>query len=151
MQDHTSGSRIVAAPLTACLDIVLDIEAYPRWAAQIVEAHVLQRDARRVPTRARLTMDAGPLKDTMVFDYRVQPGAGGVRVAWTLVEAEHLKALDGAYDLSVVDGVTTRVEYSLAVDAVMPMVRALRRKAESAIVTTAVADFARHAESIGAP
>ncbi len=57
-----------------------------------------------------------------------------------------LKGMDGAYVLSAVEG-GTDVKYSLAVDLRIPMLGMLRRKAEKAIIDTALNELKKRVES----
>lgn len=124
------------------LDVVLDIEAYPQWASQITRAEVLSFDDNGVPREAELRMDAGLLKDVLRLRYTVTRASDAATVAWTLVSAKQLRSLEGRYDIATRTG-GCDVTYTLTVDPGIPVITALRRKAEQAVISVALDDLAR--------
>ena len=97
--------------------------------------------------RVRFVLDAGAIRDTYVLDYTwdVDDSGQGV-LSWSLVESSVLKALDGAYELTMA-GDGTEVRYELSVDLRIPMLGMLRRKAERAIIDTALSELKKHVEA----
>lgn len=144
MAEHTQSSAHVGAPASAVLAVIEDLEAYPAWTGSVRAAEVLERGADGRPRRARLTLEGGPIRDSYVLAYTWDVAADGTgRVSWHLDERGSLiTALDGAYTLVPEDG-GTRVTYDLAVDVRVPMLGALRRRAEKSIVSTALSELAR--------
>ena len=132
MTDSTSSSVHIAADPGAVLDVIADFEAYSDWADQV-----------------EYVLDAGAVKDTYVLEYDwdgIAEDGSGV-VSWHLVRAGVLKALDGSYTLTALDG-GTRVDYSLAVDVKIPMIGMLKRKAEKVIIDTALKELKKRVESL---
>ena len=52
------------------MKVIADIESYPEWISEYKEAEVLEADDEGYPKRARMVMDAGVIKDTMVMSYQ---------------------------------------------------------------------------------
>jgi len=141
MSDRTESSIVVAAPPAAVAEVVADVESYPEWANGITRAEVVQRGDDGRPARASFHLEAGPVRD----DYTVDYVWADDEVSWTLVSAKVLTAMDGAYTFTAVpDG--TEVGYRLKVDLAMPMLGMLKRKAERAVVDTALKDLRRRVE-----
>jgi len=85
---HGEATRTVSASQRACLDLLGDVEAYPRWYPQVVRAvEVLQRDGDRV-TRVRATLHAavGPLNRDLDLVLGVSLDPDTVRLARELNE-----------------------------------------------------------------
>lgn len=144
-QSTQSSIDIAAAPETV-LDIIADFPAYPEWAGQVKSTEVVAEDEDGWPAQVTFLLDAGVVKDTytLEYDWDIDGDSTG-RVSWTLVEATMLKALDGAYTLTASDG-GTAVDYQLAVDVSIPMIGALKRKAEKMIIDTALKELKKRAE-----
>ena len=55
MPDQATEQLTIDAPPERCFEVVVDYERYPEWAADVKEAHVLERDedgrGRRVAFR----------------------------------------------------------------------------------------------------
>ncbi|WP_409485568.1 SRPBCC family protein [Arsenicicoccus dermatophilus] len=145
MADRTESSIVIAAPPATVLDVIADVESYPRWNTEFTAVEVLTEDEGWAE-QVRFALEAGPVKDRYVlaYDWDVDQDALGV-VSWHLVEAGVLKAMDGSYTLAQADG-GTRVTYALTVDARLPMPGAMRRKAERRIVEAALQGLKARAE-----
>jgi ribosome-associated toxin RatA of RatAB toxin-antitoxin module len=147
MADRTESSiRIDAAP-AAVLAVIADFEQYPEWTGAVKQVTVLERRPDGRGSRVTFVLDAGAIRDTYTLDYSWDFAADGTGVlAWSLVESTVLKAMDGAYQVSAAaEG--TEVAYSLAVELRIPMLGMLRRKAEKAIIDTALNELKKHVES----
>lgn len=148
MADSTQSSITIDAAPETVLDIIADFDAYPEWAGQVKRATVVAEDADGWAEQVEFELDAGVVKDTYTlgYDWDVDEDGTGT-VSWTLVKANLLRALDGAYTLqSAADG-STRVDYQLAVEVTIPMIGALRRKAEKMIIDTALKELKKRAEA----
>jgi len=141
MGDRTESSIVIDASPSAVLDVIADVERYPEWANGITSAEVLEAGPAGRPARVRFRIDAGPIKDEYVLAYDWADDS----VSWSLVSAQVLTAMDGAYTLTPAgDGV--EVGYRLTVDLAMPMLGLIKRKAERAVVDTALKDLRRRVE-----
>ncbi|AKT52048.1 SRPBCC family protein [Arsenicicoccus sp. oral taxon 190] len=146
MAQRTESSTVIAAPPAAVLDVIADVAAYPTWNPEFTAVEVLTEDDGWAE-QVRFRLEAGPIKDTYTLDYRwdVDEDGTGV-VSWSLVEGGVLKAMDGSYTLTAVDA-GTEVTYALSVDARLPMLGAVRRKAEQRIIDGALAGLTSRVES----
>lgn len=147
MADRTESSIAIAAAPAAVLEIISDFEAYPDWTGAVKEVTVLERFSDGRGKRVRFNLDAGAIRDTYTLDYTWDvDDAGTGSLSWNLVDSTVLKALDGAYELAGAD-LGTLVRYQLAVDLRIPMLGMLRRKAEKAIIDTALNELKKRAEA----
>lgn len=146
MADRTESSIVIDAEPAAVLDVIADFDAYPAWTGAVREVTVLEEFEDGWASKVRFTLDAGALKDTytLSYDWDIDEDSTGT-VSWTLVEATVLKAMDGAYRLRRGQG-GTEVTYLLSVDLRMPMLGMLRRKAEKAIIDTALNELKKRVE-----
>lgn len=141
MNERTEAAIEIAADADEVLAVVADVEAYPEWANGIRRAEVLELDARGRPLRAAFRLEAGPVRDSYELRYTWEDSS----VSWDLVSGEVLSAMTGSYAITPTDG-GSRVVYRLAVDVKMPLLGVLKRRAEKAIVDTALADLKRRVE-----
>jgi ribosome-associated toxin RatA of RatAB toxin-antitoxin module len=147
VSDSTSSNIAVDAAPAEVMEVIADLEAYPRWADGVREVGVLERDAEGRPTRARMSIASGPIKDSYVLAY-IWDGTDAVR--WDLVEqGSVVGAMQGAYLLAEA-GSGTRVTYELALDLRIPMIGMLKRKAARTLIDVALKGLKRRVESGGA-
>ena len=145
--DALSEGRIrIEASCARVLDVVLDLPAYPQWSKDVARAVVLSRTPSGDVDQAQLTFASGPFKDVVTLAYTVARRADRARVAWQLVEAQHIEAMQGHYDLRA-DGDATDVAYALHARPGFPLHTALRRKVETQIITAALDALKAHAEA----
>lgn len=149
MADKTQSSIVIAASAPAIMQVIADLPAYPQWSDGIKAVEVLSEyeDDNR-PADARFTIDAGVISDTYELEYDWD---GDASVSWTLTKGQTLTMLDGRYDLTDNGDGTTTVHYSLEVDARLPMIGMLKRKAEKAIIDTALKGLKQRVESTARP
>lgn len=147
MADSTESSIDIAAAPGSVLDVIADFERYPEWATEVKDARIVSEEGDGWPDQVRFTLDAGVIRDTYTLDYDWNVDQDGVGVvAWALVEASVLKALDGSYTLEPGRDQGTRVTYRLAVDVKVPMLGMLKRKAEKVIIDTALKELKKRVE-----
>lgn len=147
MADRTVSSIVIDAAPDAVLEVIADFEKYPDWTGAVKQVTVLEQLPDGRGSKVRFVLDAGAIRDTYVLQYTwdfAEDGTG--TLSWGLIESTVLKALDGAYALTAVDG-RTDVRYSLAVDLRIPMLGMLRRKAEKAIIDAALNELKKRVES----
>lgn len=145
MADRTSASITIDASAPEIMAVIADFPAYPGWADGITAAEVLAAGEDGRAERVRMTLEAGPIKDTYVLAYDWDDDA----VRWNLAEAGVMvTGMTGAYHLAPADAVTdvTDVTYELAVDVRIPMIGMVRRKAEKRIIETALKGLKRRVE-----
>ncbi len=135
MADRTSASITVAAPLAKVMAVIADFAAYPQWASAVRSAEVISRDEAGRGIRVRFQLDAGVIKDSYVLAYAWD---GDSTVRWELAEAGTvITAMSGGYLLAEA-GHGTTVTYELTVDVRIPMLGMMKRRAEKAIIDTAL-------------
>jgi hypothetical protein len=160
MADRTESSIVIDAAPDAVLAVIADFEQYPEWTGAVKQVTVLDRLADGRGSRVRFVLDAGAIRDTYTLDYLWDFTPAGVgTLSWSLVESNVLKALDGKYELSLptqpagqpgpagLAGPSTVVRYELGVDLRIPMLGMLRRKAEKAIIDTALTELKHRIEA----
>lgn len=141
MADQSTQSIVIAAPPAAIMAVIGDFAAYPEWAGSVKSTEVLSTGPDGRPAQVKFVLDAGPVKDEYVLDYRW----ADERVDWRLVRAQMQKSQQGSYVL-VPRGDSTEVTYHLAVDLMIPMLGMLKRKAERVIMDTALKELKKRVE-----
>jgi hypothetical protein len=141
MDGPTEGSADLPAAPRDVLAVIADFDGYPSWVAGTTDTEVLSRDAAGMPRRVRFAVAGGPLRGSWVLDYvwATSPDGTGV-VSWSLVQADALRRLDGSHRLQATP-TGTRVTHRLAVEVRVPVVGALRRRAERFLVERVLADL----------
>lgn len=143
MADRTSASITIDASAPEIMAVIADFPAYPGWADGITAAEVLTAGEDGRAERVRMTLEAGPIKDTYVLAYDWDDDEA---VRWNLAEAGVMvTGMSGAYHLAPAGG-GTDVTYELAVDVRIPMIGMVRRKAEKRIIETALKGLKRRVE-----
>lgn len=122
---------------------IADIESYPQWISEYKEVEVLEADDEGYPMKARMLMDAGIFKDTLIMNY--QWPADRQSLSWQLESSSLLKSLEGSYILAP-KGSGTDVTYQLAIDLAVPMIGMLKRKAEKRLIDAALKDLKKRVE-----
>ncbi len=143
MADSATGTITIAAGPKAVMDVIADFPAYPQWANGVKTAEVVEPGADGRPRSVRFHLDAGVVKDDYVLAYDWAPDDS--RVEWHLVEAKMQKDQRGSYSL-VKRGGETEVTYELSVDISIPMIGMFKRRAEKAIIDTALRDLKKRVE-----
>ncbi len=148
MANRTESSILIDAAPVDVLAVIADFDAYPAWADAVKETEVLAKGPDGRASRVRFALDAGAIKDTYALDYVWDVTANGTgTISWSLAEpASLLKAMDGAYTLEGAPLGPTTVSYRLTVDLRIPMLGALKRKAEQAIIDTALRELKKRVE-----
>lgn len=146
MADKTTSSIVIEVPRKDVMAVIADFPAYPEWATAVRSAEVLSQEPGGRATAVRFTLDAGMIKDSYVLGYDWE---GDTQVRWNLTEAgSMISEMTGGYALGERDG-STEVTYDLAVGIKVPMPGMLKRRAEKAIIDTALKGLKSRAESIG--
>jgi ribosome-associated toxin RatA of RatAB toxin-antitoxin module len=140
--DTASSSVVINADKAAVMAVIADFASYPEWSTAIKEVTIDEVGADGRGMIASFTLDAGILKDTFTLEYVWQ---GDDRVDWHLLKGRTLKSQDGTYELKDVGG-RTEVTYRLAVELAVPMLGMFKRKAERAIIDTALKGLKKRVE-----
>jgi carbon monoxide dehydrogenase subunit G len=146
MGSSTTSSISVDAPKTDVMSVIADFAQYPRWAAALRSAVVVETGPGGRASKVRFTLDAGVIRDTYVLAYTWDGDTG---VGWHLAEpGAVVTEMTGGYRLSD-RGEGAEVNYELTVDVRIPMPGLLKRKAEKMIIDTALKGLKARAESLG--
>jgi hypothetical protein len=145
MQEQATERMIVHASLERCVEVALDVERYPEWAADIKEVEVLARDAEDRAERVRFRAAAFGRSTTytLLYDHAGAPGL----LSWKLEEGDLTGVLDGWYTFESVDGGDTEVTYHLVVELLLPLPGFVKRRAEGRIMHTALRELKVRAET----
>ena len=100
---------------------------------------VLGSDDQGRITKAKMTIDAGMMKDRVILDYDWSQAPA--KLSFSLDDADLLTAMDGSYEISRIDDDMTQVRYSLTVDLSMPIPAMMRQKAEKATIDQALSQL----------
>lgn len=133
----------VRADPATVLGVIAEVAAYPRWQDDVRDVQILESDDAGRPVRARLVVDAGAFRATMVLRYVHTPTS----MSWSLEEGDTLRRNDGIYELHDLGDGTTRVRYDLAVEPSVPVPGMLRRIASKRIVDGALRSLKQHVEA----
>lgn len=145
MSESTQSSIVIDAAPAEVMAVIADLASYPQWSDGIVSVAVLsvyEDDGR--PADARFQVESGLIKDTYELEYEWD---GDGAVSWSLTKGDLLKAMDGSYTLADNGDGSTTVNYQLSVDVRIPMIGAMKRKAEKVIIDTALKGLKKRVES----
>ncbi|RUP03277.1 MAG: SRPBCC family protein [Mycobacterium sp.] len=143
MADKTNQTIYIDADPAEVMKAIAEIESYPDWINEYKEVEVLEATDDGYPKKARMLMDAGIFKDTLIMNYRWPDDRKSL--SWTLESSSLLKSLEGSYILTP-KGSGTDVTYELAVDLAVPMIGMLKRKAERRLIDGALKDLKKRVE-----
>jgi Polyketide cyclase / dehydrase and lipid transport len=139
---------VIEATPAEIMSVLFDLESLTEWSAAHQKVEVLERDVHGRPSKSRQTVKIVGISDEQVLDYSVH--ADGV--SWTLVSARQRRAQDARYWLTP-DGDSTRVNFELTVDPIVPVPGFLIKKGAKGLMETAteglrkrVVEVKKHAE-----
>jgi ribosome-associated toxin RatA of RatAB toxin-antitoxin module len=147
MAESSSQSIVISADPARIAEVICDYPSYPSWAQAIKVAEVLEEYEDGYPATVRFVIDAGVVQDeyTLHYDYAEDIS----RIEWHLVEPSKMqKAQEGSYDIDDNGDGTCTVTYTLSVDLSMGMLGMFKRKAERAIMDTALKELKKRVEAI---
>ena len=139
MSNLSTATISIDAPLAAVSELLFALDKYPEWSSSIKTVDVIGRDDQGRITKAKMTIDAGMMKDRVILDYDWS-GAPAV-LSFSLDDADLLTTMDGSYEIKSIDADTTSVTYSLTVDLSMPIPAMMRQKAEKTTIDQALAQL----------
>jgi uncharacterized membrane protein len=131
MSNPTSSTVTIAASADDVRAVLFDIANFPTWSTSFKSVTVLASNGEGRPTQAKLSVDAGALKDkpTLNFDWSAYPD----RIEYSLEDADLLTDMTGAYIVKD-NGDETEVTFELTVALSMPVPEMMRTKAEKATI-----------------
>ena len=108
MSDLSTSSISIEAPLSAVSELLFALDKYPEWSTSIKAVEVLGSDDQGRITKAKMTIDAGMMKDRVILDYDWSQAPA--KLSFSLDDADLLTAMDGSYEISRIDDDTTQAQ-----------------------------------------
>lgn len=142
MSQKSTSTVIVDAPLADVQGALFSIESYPEWLTSIKKVDVLERDDQNRVTKAKLSIDAGMMKDRVVLEYDWS-GAPST-LTFTMDEADLLTQMDGTYSFKAIGADSTQVTYELEVAVSLPVPAMMITKAQQQTIDTALKELGEH-------
>ena len=142
MSQKSTATVVIDAPLADVQAALFAIENYPDWSSSIKKVDVIERDSDNRVTKAKLTIDAGMMKDRVVLDYDWSSAPG--TLTFSMDEADLLTQMDGAYLLKSIDADSTQVTYELEVAVSMPVPAMMITKAQQQTIEAALKELGEH-------
>jgi len=136
MSDISENSITIEAPIGEVVEVLTDLANYPSWSTAIKSVEVQEKDASGRAIKAKMTIDAGVMKDRVVLDYDWSKTP--TEITFALDEADLLTEMSGSYLLTDDGDDTTTVKYQLTVALSMPVPAMMRQKAERATIDLAL-------------
>jgi hypothetical protein len=147
MADTSTQSITIDASVARIAEVICDFPRYPEWVTAVKRADVIEEYEDGYASQVRFALDAGVLADEYTLRYEYAEDIS--RIEWHLVAPSKMqKSQDGSYDIAPNDDGTSMVTYTLAVELSMPMLGMFKRKAEKAIMDTALKELKRRVESM---
>lgn len=144
MSERTESEvEILAAP-ARIMGVIADIPNYPLWCPGVRSAVIVESYPDARPREVEMVFDSGPIQDTHVYRY---DSWSDREVRWHLLQGQTVIGLWGVYSCHVLAPEVTRVRYRLAMDLSVPIIGALKRRAEKAIVRTALKGLKERVET----
>ena len=133
MVDSGSDSIVVNAAAARCIEVATDFAKYPEWAKDQKEAIVLERDSesRATTVEYRASALGRSTHFTLRYDYSQLP----TRLSWQMVDGDIMRSIIGSYQFTE-SGATTRIDYGLEIELVLPLPGFVKRRAEKRILST---------------
>lgn len=144
MSEISSSTISIDAPIAEVGATLFAVASYPEWSGAFKKVDVLETDAQGRALKAKLTVDAGAVKDvvTLAFDWSQAPA----KVTFSLEDANLLTKMDGAYLLKSLDADSTSVTYELSVGVSMPIPAMMITKQEKTTIDSALKQLKKHIE-----
>ncbi len=127
-----SRQVVIEATPDEIMDVLFDLESLTEWSSTHKKVEILERDDHGRPTKSRQVVKIVGITDEQVLDYSVHDDG----VSWTLVSAKQQRAQEGRYTLTP-EGESTRVNFELTVDPIVPVPGFLIRKGAKGLMETA--------------
>ncbi|PHX70163.1 MAG: polyketide cyclase / dehydrase and lipid transport [Actinobacteria bacterium] len=140
MSEKSSSTIVIDAPLTDVQAALFDIATYPEWLTSIKKADVMESDDQGRALKAKLSIDAGMMKDRVTLDY--DWSAAPASLSFTMDEADLLTQMDGTYFIKALDEDSTQVTYELTVAVSLPVPAMMITKAQQQTIDAALKELA---------
>ena len=140
MSEKSTATVLIDAPLVDVQEALFSIGAYPEWLSSIKKADVIESDDSGRVLKAKLSIDAGMMKDRVTLDY--DWSAAPSTLSFSMDEADLLTQMDGTYTLKAIDEDTTQVTYDLTVAVSLPVPAMMITKAQQQTIDAALKELA---------
>jgi ribosome-associated toxin RatA of RatAB toxin-antitoxin module len=140
MSEKSSSTIVIDAPLADVQVALFDIATYPEWLTSIKKADVLEKDDQGRAIKAKLSIDAGMMKDRVTLDY--DWSAAPASLSFSMDEADLLTQMDGTYLIKALDEDSTQVTYELTVAVSLPVPEMMITKAQQQTIDAALKELA---------
>lgn len=142
MSQKSTATVVIDAPLAQVQSALFEIENYPSWSSSIKKVEVIERDGENRITKAKLSIDAGVMKDRVVLEYNWS--LAPATLSFSMEEADLLTQMDGAYSLKAIDGDSTQVTYELEVAVSLPVPAMMITKTQQTTIDNALKELGEH-------
>ena len=139
MTKKSTSTVLIDAPLADVQEVLFAVGAYPEWLSSIKKAEVLESDESGRALKAKLSIDAGMMKDRVTLDY--DWSAAPLTLSFSMDEADLLTQMDGTYILKAIDEDTTQVTYELTVAVSLPVPAMMITKAQQQTIDAALKEL----------
>ena len=140
MSEKSTATVLIDAPLADVQEALFAIGSYPEWLSSIKKADVLESDSSGRVLKAKLSIDAGMMKDRVTLDYDWSQAP--LVLSFSMDEADLLTQMDGTYTLKSIDEDTTQVTYDLTVAVSLPVPSMMITKAQQQTIDAALKELA---------
>jgi len=140
MSEKSSSTIVIEAALADVQAALFDIATYPEWLTSIKKADVLEKDDQGRAIKAKLSIDAGMMKDRVTLDY--DWSAAPASLSFSMDEADLLTQMDGTYLIKALDEDSTQVTYELTVAVSLPVPEMMITKAQQQTIDAALKELA---------
>ena len=139
MSDISENSITIEAPIGEVVEVLTDLATYPTWSTAIKSVEVQDKDASGRATKAKMSIDAGVMKDRVILDYDWSKSPA--EISFALDDADLLTEMSGTYEITDNGDDTTTVKYQLTVALSMSVPAMMRQKAERATIDLALSQL----------
>lgn len=139
MTEKSISTVLIDATLADVQEALFAVGAYPEWLSSIKKAEVLESDESGRALKAKLSIDAGMMKDRVTLDY--DWSAAPLTLSFSMDEADLLTQMDGTYILKAIDEDTTQVTYELTVAVSLPVPAMMITKAQQQTIDAALKEL----------
>ena len=140
MSEKSSSTIVIEAALADVQAALFDIATYPEWLTSIKKADILEKDDQGRAIKAKLSIDAGMMKDRVTLDY--DWSAAPASLSFSMDEADLLTQMDGTYLIKALDEDSTQVTYELTVAVSLPVPEMMITKAQQQTIDAALKELA---------
>ncbi len=140
MSEKSTATVLIDAPLADVQEALFAVGAYPEWLSSVKKSEVLESDSSGRVLKAKLSIDAGMMKDRVTLDY--DWSGAPLALSFSMDEADLLTQMDGTYTLKSIDEDTTQVTYELTVAVSLPVPSMMITKGQQQIIDAALKELA---------